>query len=415
MPRCSYPLPLAAALVALAAAAPAAQATSVTRTQGEQGLIVTIEDTAALNDDLTLSGSVAGGVTVQSAATALTAGSGCAATSATVVTCQPGASEVFAILGAGNDKFVLTATDLKPTVNGGTGLDFVDLADSPGADAVIGGPGVDTVSYEKRSTPVKVTLDDVANDGVGPIRAIAGSDEHDNIGSDVEKLVGGRAADSLTGGPGDETLIGNGGNDRLNGLAGNDALLGGPGDDTELGGAGDDVLGRGTLVSQTDFGINDPGADTFKGEDGIDLLVTADGVKDTLVDCGAPSPVEFGGDTGTRDLLDPDPVGCEQGSIAAKDQHPTVQLLSHSLKKSGGRVALRLKCPKAAPGNRCAGTVKLLRGKRSLGSAAYRIAEGASRTVSLAVKGGPGTVDVWTHESDTTGRAKDTHNTVRLG
>jgi Ca2+-binding RTX toxin-like protein len=420
MPR--YVLPIAAAFAALCAAAPSAFATSVTRTQGEAVPVVTIEDQASVADDLTLSGSQAAGVTVTSNAAKITAGPGCTQASPVVVTCAAG--QVFALLGIGDDKFSSTATDLNTTVNGGRDNDTFEMSASPGSDTFLGGGAIsddggdkDTASYAQRSTPLIVTQDGNANDGVNttPNRPLTlGSDEHDNISADVEIVEGGRANDSLTGGPGHQDLRGNGGNDTLSGLADNDFLLGGPGNDVENGGDGPDLLGRPNESPVNDFGINDPGADTFKGGDGLDLLFTADGVKDTVIDCGTPNPIEFGGDIAHADLVDPLSVGCEQGSIAAKDQHPTVQLLSKSLRKSGGHVTVRLKCPKAAPGKACNGTAKLLRGKRTVGSSKYRIAEGASRSVSIATSASAGTIDVWTREQDVRGKGKDTHTLVQL-
>src|SRR3954451_20468276 len=271
-------LPLTAALAALCAAAPAAHATSVTRTQGEQGPIVTIEDAAGVADDLTLSGSVVAGAVVTTAGAKIAALAGCTQTSAVVVTCDPGAGQVFASLGIGNDKFNSTGADFDLTVNGGRDEDTFDMSNSPEPDTFIGGGtvfndggGADTALYDKRSTPVIVTLDGNANDGINssPGRPLTvGSDEHDNIGDDVEIVEGGRAGDSLTGGPGHQDFRGNGGNDTLSGLADNDFLLGGPGNDVENGGDGPDLLGRPNESPVDDFGINDPGADTFKGGDG---------------------------------------------------------------------------------------------------------------------------------------------------
>src|SRR3954452_2206393 len=189
-------LPLTAALAALCAAAPAAHATSVTRTQGEQGPIVTIEDAAGVADALTLTGSVAGGAVVSSAAGKITALAGCTQTNPVVVTCDPGASQVFAILGIGIDKFNSTGADFNLTVNGGRDDDTFDMSNSTEPDTFIGGGpvssdggGKDTAIYAQRNGPVIATQDGNANDGANasPNRPLTqGSDEHDNIASDVE-------------------------------------------------------------------------------------------------------------------------------------------------------------------------------------------------------------------------------------
>jgi Ca2+-binding RTX toxin-like protein len=144
--------------------------------------------------------------------------------------------------GAGNDR-----------VSGGAGNDFIlgSFDEEPGIDddELNGGPGVDTVSYfnaglafSSAGLPLSLSLDNVANDGAG---------DHDNIGSNVEDLVGGpgpdrlrgnSAANQLDGGSGDDRILGGGGNDALNGERGADRLAGGRGQDLLAGGAGPDSL-----------------------------------------------------------------------------------------------------------------------------------------------------------------------------
>src|SRR5689334_13626738 len=131
-------LTIAAAFAALCAAAPAAHATSVTRTQGETGPIITIEDQGSVNDDLVLSGSQATEVTVTSNSAKIAAGPGCAqGASPAVVTCP--SAPVFALLGIGDDKLTSTATDLVTTFNGGRDNDTFDMNASGGPDTFIGG------------------------------------------------------------------------------------------------------------------------------------------------------------------------------------------------------------------------------------------------------------------------------------
>ena len=75
------------------------------------------------------------------------------------------------------------------TIQGGDGGDIItNGAAADGADSVAGGPGIDLSNYATRMNPVKVSLDDVANDGqVG---------ENDDVKSSVEKVFGGSAATS---------------------------------------------------------------------------------------------------------------------------------------------------------------------------------------------------------------------------
>src|SRR4051794_2971899 len=267
---------MTATLASFCALAPAAGATLVSRPQGEQGPVLNIEDQAAVKDALTVSGSNAAGARVESInGTPIIAGLNCAQSSATVVTCQPGAQAMFALLAGGDDKLTDTSTFTSTIVGGDgndtlvsasstahsadisgqAGNDTLDLSGNPGPDVARGGAGVDTVTYEGRPrTGVVISLDHAANDGALPIGQFAlGSSEGDNIDGDVETLVGTRVADRISGGAGNQTLLGGGGNDTLNGLGDNDVLLGGPGNDTELGGDGDDTLGRAGNAAPSDF------------------------------------------------------------------------------------------------------------------------------------------------------------------
>jgi len=83
----------------------------------------------------------------------------------------------------GNDRF-----------DGGSGDDTVEALSGGGsrdADLFAGGSGVDTVSYRFRSTPLRVSLDGVADDGA--------AGERDNNRADVENVVGGHLSDVLIG------------------------------------------------------------------------------------------------------------------------------------------------------------------------------------------------------------------------
>lgn len=98
-------------------------------------------------------------------------------------------------------------------LEGGSGNDW--LWAGPGADSISGGPGVDLMDYGTsvyafsvfNATGVRVSLDDVANDGHG--------DEGDNVRSDVEHLRGSVFGDVLTGGPGPNVIDGGGGPDTM--------------------------------------------------------------------------------------------------------------------------------------------------------------------------------------------------------
>jgi hypothetical protein len=84
---------------------------------------------------------------------------------------------------------------------------------------------------------VRVDLDDIADDGeVG---------EGDNVGSNVEVVVGGAGDDVLAGSDGSNILYGRAGDDVLHGKQGGDHLYGAAGDDRIWGGRGRDFLNGG--------------------------------------------------------------------------------------------------------------------------------------------------------------------------
>ena len=118
--------------------------------------------------------------------------------------------------GLGAD--ALFGGDLNDELHGGQDDDVFETAAVPdGADSYDGASGVDTLSYDQRSAPLSVKLNDVADDGE--------ANERDNVSSTVENLVGGSGADSLTGSAADNVYIGGPGNDTLNGGDGNDTFL----------------------------------------------------------------------------------------------------------------------------------------------------------------------------------------------
>jgi Ca2+-binding RTX toxin-like protein len=113
-----------------------------------------------------------------------------------------------------------------------------------GRDVFSGGVGIDTVDYSARASAVWVTLDGKPNDGTIPKKKSKG--ERDNVGQDIENVIGGA------------------GHDRIVGNELRNVLRGGAGDDTLLGGAGDDVL------------VGDDGADLLFGDAGDDVLIAID-------------------------------------------------------------------------------------------------------------------------------------------
>jgi hypothetical protein len=77
----------------------------------------------------------------------------------------------------------------------------------------------DTLTYEDRANPVTVTLNGLPDDGE--------DGEDDNVGADVEVILGGTVSDTLTGDRNANTLSAGSGEDLVTGNAGPDILDGG--------------------------------------------------------------------------------------------------------------------------------------------------------------------------------------------
>ena len=153
--------------------------------------------------------------------------------------------------GAADDR--LTGGPSNDDLRGAGGDDW--FRGMGGADTMSGGAGQDTADYADRTSGVTVTIDGVANDGA--------TGEADNVGTDVDNLVGGSGDDRLTGSSWWQTLDGGAGDDTLSAGSGNDTLRGGPGSDTlngddndDLldGGAGGDRLNGGAGTDTVDYG-----------------------------------------------------------------------------------------------------------------------------------------------------------------
>ncbi len=170
--------------------------------------------------------------------------------------------------GSGPAGDVLSGGDGDDVLRGGGGDD--ELNPGPGDDAADGGPGDDRVSYEERSTSVRIDLAGAGSSGSGPgERDRFEGVEHAVGGSGDDVLLGNAERNTLRGGPGDDRLVGrdakdqlygDDGADVLDGQAGHDDLYGGPGGDTLRGGVGDDDLQSGGDGDALDGG---PGDDSF--------------------------------------------------------------------------------------------------------------------------------------------------------
>jgi Ca2+-binding RTX toxin-like protein len=174
--------------------------------------------------------------------------------------------------GIGDDTLTggASAVGAQSLLNGGAGDDkFVQTA-TVGADLIVGGTGFDTVDYSVRTAAVSVTVCTGAGCAV-PNDGDVAANEQDTVNDDVEIVLGGKGDDTidasaavcsnggspatikctLKGNEGNDTLIGSGVVDLLDGGAGDDTLQGGLGSDTFVGGAGVDTVSyadRGTTV-----------------------------------------------------------------------------------------------------------------------------------------------------------------------
>jgi serralysin len=132
--------------------------------------------------------------------------------------------------GAGNDTAIVLEGEFIDDVNGGNGIDTLDLSDMDGT----GGPG--GISGAAIVNLAAGTWD--LTSGSGGARTVVG----------IEIVRGTQLGDTMTGGGAAETLSGNNGNDWLSGGNGNDSLGGGAGDDTLIGGNGNDTLNGGAGI-----------------------------------------------------------------------------------------------------------------------------------------------------------------------
>lgn len=252
----------------------------------------------------------------------VTAGMDCTQVDATNATCESSRASFHDISVAtrDGDDIVHISSDTLTHVFGGRGNDQLFagsenpdigvgnvLSGGPGADTMGGEPGVRTmVFYDSRSTPVRVSLDGVANDGergegdnvLPSIYSVGGSPAGDHF-------VGSSADDGLFGVDGNDTLLGLGGSDRLNGWEGNDLIIGGQGSDQLVGGPQNDTVkgrrGDDELHGKT-------GADSLSGGGGNDTLESVDQWVDDVT-CGA------GTDSATVDRHDVVARNCENVTI----------------------------------------------------------------------------------------------------
>jgi Ca2+-binding RTX toxin-like protein len=261
--------------------------------------------------------------------------------------------------GPGNDTLFGGGQASNDRLEGEDGNDTLD--GRWGADIMNGGPGIDTVDYRGHEADpgdgslvgVNSVPDGIANDGSGYIDANfgGGGPPYDNVGSDIENVIGSEGPDNIFGTGAANRLEGRGGDDLIHADAGNDTIDGGTGADTIDGGAdtdtatyasrtanvrvtigggaddgeiaaneGDNVMGtienatggrgadvlRGTAAANVLNG--GPGNDTLNGRLGKDTLNGQDGI-DTITYADRTAGVAVSLDGVANDGADPDGNG----------------------------------------------------------------------------------------------------------
>jgi Ca2+-binding RTX toxin-like protein len=261
--------------------------------------------------------------------------------------------------GAGDDTLVWNNGDGTDVVNGDEGRDDVEVNGAPAAgDAFTVQPNGARIKFD-RPNLVPFSID-------------IGSSEtmHANgLGGDDAISVGevGPYEVTASGGPGSDTLIGGGSSETFLGGSGNDTIVAGGGIDIVAADEGDDQVN-----------VRDRTADVARGGDGNGSVVADVGQLDILDGFEAVDRTPNAtppGDTRTR------PVTIRGGTVKVRR----------------GTASIKLSCPAISPGNctgslavRTAKSIKLagLKAALQLGSARYKIAPGASKSLKVKLAKG---------------------------
>jgi Ca2+-binding RTX toxin-like protein len=176
------------------------------------------------------------------------------------------------VSGGGVITAAQVAAVVNTAINGVVGTLLITAANTPGSNLV-------ALINDNTGTAGNVTITETVVNGGFTVTGMSGgsagvsandgeASENDDVGPDIENVIGGSAGDSidaslstlsqhvLQGMGGDDVLIGSSladtlwggpGNDSLTGGAGIDILNGGDGNDTLIGGTGDDTIDGGGL------------------------------------------------------------------------------------------------------------------------------------------------------------------------
>lgn len=293
--------------------------------------------------------------------------------------------------GAGTD--TLAGGWGRDTLRGGDGDDAL-LGDGlkPFADVIDGGAGRDTIVNDwvndHANTPIAVSLDGVANDGLAgegdnvvaveaiqvnqPATLVAGADAVAfrvfQTGPGSSKLVGSDQADTLISYDYADVIDGRGGDDTIEAGLGDDDVTGGPGRDTINADAGSGSCNF--LVCRTGSGN--------------DVVRVRDGEADSVV-CGP------GTDTVIADAIDtigPDCENVDRGTVVPDDgrsraEPPTGKRCWVPKVKPGATLAM---AKKALTKRNCRVVTKKVRSKKVRRGRVVKLSARAGRTLVVGAK-----------------------------
>lgn len=296
---------LVTAVIVSALAAPAAARAAIVSAENSQFRLTAANGEAnALTIDYTITpGSELGSseyvisVTDQGGSL-LTAGPGCTATGAVGV-CRSNAMYLRSLVDLGDGDDRLETTLAWGRIDAGPGDDVVQVLNNSMLE-IDGGIGADKITggiptFQGRTQPVTVTLDDDAPDGAagegddirGAFALIGGSAGDALTASPLRSrylygtfVYGGPGADALTGTQAPDLLVGNEGDDDIQGLGGDDALYG---DSHEMYLDHDDaplLRIHPFAAGGNDVLVGGPGSDWLHADEGDDVFQLRDGERD---------------------------------------------------------------------------------------------------------------------------------------
>jgi Ca2+-binding RTX toxin-like protein len=224
---------------------------------------------------------------------------------------------------------LLSASIGLDTLDGGAGNDSLIGSSSGGFASLVGGDGIDWVSFAGGALARTIDLsanrifrDGVAADTLSGFENALGSSAGDSILGDSQAniLDGGSGANTLSGGAGNDTLLAAGSDDSFHGGLGDDSIFGGSGGDwasyadatgavtvdltgrTSSGAFGNDNLSSIEAVRGSDFNdslLGSTGNDTLLGDGGHDTLSGSSGSADWVSYAGASNAVTVSLSTNT--------------------------------------------------------------------------------------------------------------------